>query len=1006
MTPERWRQIEELYLRAVDLTGEERAEVLAQASPEVGHRVKAMLAQPTGSKLMDRPPWEAVLESSAHITLGTQLGAYRIETVLGEGGMGVVYRALDTKLNRPVAVKVLSDQLADAISRRRFQREAQTASSLNHPHILTVHDAGEIDGRQYLVTELVDGGTLRDWARAEQRGWAQIVELLVGVADGLAAAHDAGILHRDIKPANILVAKNGYAKLADFGLAKLAGGSEGEITRTATEQATALGLAIGTVSYMSPEQAAGKSLDARSDIFSFGVVLYEMATGALPFRGDSTGAIFDSILNTAPVPPVRLNPDMPVELERIIDKCLEKNRNLRYQHASEIRTDLQRLKRDPDSVRWPTSRKPEAATGIASRWKMIAPAVAVAALALTAAGYFYLHRKPKLTDKDTIVLADFSNTTGDPVFDGTLRQGLSVQLEQSPFLSRVSDERVQKTLGLMEQPADARLTPGLAREICERIASAAVLDGSIASLGTQYVLGLRATNCRSGEVLDEEQAQAARKEDVLNSLSQIASRLRTRLGESLATVEKYDTPLAEATTSSLEALKAFSASFKVPNTAPPDTGLSLLKRAVEIDPNFAMAQALLGGFYGFDGESVLAAQSITKAYQLRDHTSDHERFFITASYELGVTGNLEKLQQTGELWEQAYPRDSVVRAGFLPVAYAGLGKYERQVEEGERAIELDPDTWITYFNLVMGYTCLGRVKEAERTIQRAAERKLGSLLGNRYNLAFLKGDQAEMERIGALRRQTPGEEKSDIFSQEASVLAYAGRLRQARTTSQHAVQLAQQAAQQENAASDKVSAALREALFENPSEARHAATAALALSKALEVEYGAALALALSGDSSRPQTLANDLETRRPEATPVRFSYLPTLRALLALQRGEPAKAIELLQPAAPFELGLPWTGGSVFGALYPVYVRGEAYLAAHQGPEAAAEFQKILDHRGIVGSDPIGALARLQLGRAYALSGDKTKAKTAYQDFLTLWKDADPDIPILKQAKAEYTKL
>jgi serine/threonine protein kinase/tetratricopeptide (TPR) repeat protein len=995
MPPERWRQIEQLYLAAVDLREEERAALLAQASPDVRRKVEGMLAQPAGSKLLDRPAWEAVPKSSASIAIGTQLGAYRIESVLGQGGMGVVYRALDTKLNRTVAVKILSDDLADAASRRRFQREAQTASSLNHPHILTVHDAGEVDGRQYLVTEFVDGGTLRDWARAEKRGWAQIVELLVGVADGLAAAHEAGILHRDIKSANILVAKNGYAKLADFGLAKLVSGSEGEITRAPTEQAAGPGFAIGTVAYMSPEQAAGEPLDARSDIFSFGVVLYEMSTGALPFRGDSPGIIFDSILNHAPVPAVRLNPDLPAELERIIDRCLEKDRNLRYQRASEIRTDLQRLKRDTGSGR------AAAVIDAPKRWKVIVPVAAAVVLAIVAAGYLYFHRNPKLTDKDTIVLADFSNTTGDPVFDGTLRQGLSVQVEQSPFLSRVSDERIQKTLGLMQQPADARLTPQIAKEICERTASAAVLDGSIASLGTQYVLGLRATNCRSGEVLDEEQAQAARKEEVLNSLSQIASRLRTRLGESLATVEKHDTPLAEATTSSLEALKAYSAFF-----TPGSAGLSLLKRAVEIDPNFAMAQALLGSFYALDGESGLAAQSITKAYQLRDHVSDHERFFITASYDGTVTGNLERLQQTGELWEQMYPRDSFVRGGTLPVAYAGLGKYERVVEEGERAIELDPDSGQpSYFNLAFGYICLGRVKEAERTIQRAAERKvdIGSL---RYNLAFLKGDQAEMERIAALRRQTPGEEKSDIFSQEASVLAYAGHLRQARTMSQHAVQLAQQAAQQENAASDEVSAALPEALFENPSEARHAATVALALSKALEVEYGAALALALSGDSSRPQTLANDLETRRPEATPVRFSYLPTLRALLALQRGEPAKAIELLQPAAPFELGLPWTGGSVCGALYPVYVRGEAYLAAHQGPEAAAEFQKILDHRGIVGSDPIGALARLQLGRAYALSGDKTKAKTAYQDFLTLWKDADPDIPILKEAKAEYAKL
>jgi tetratricopeptide (TPR) repeat protein len=648
--------------------------------------------------------------------------------------------------------------------------------------------------------------------------------------------------------------------------------------------------------------------------------------------------------------------------------------------------------------------------GIGKRWWLIVPAIVVV-LALSVGVYFYFRRARKLTDKDTIVLAYFGNTTGDPVFDDTLRQGLTLQLEQSPFLSLISDERIEQMLKLMAKPADARLTPEIAREICERTASAAVLDGSIASLGSQYVLTLRVKDCRSGDILDEEQVQAARKEDVLNALSQIASRFRTRVGESLSTVKSHDIPLAEATTPSLDALKAYSVGWQVSFSSGSAASLPFFQRAIEIDSNFASAYATIGRMYGDIGESALSAENTSKAYQLRDRASDQEKFFISLNYDLQVTGNLEKAQQTCELWMQTYPRAWFPHALLAGGIYPSIGKREESVEEAKIALGIDPDFSIGYSLLADGYLAVERTAEAEKTLQRASERKLDipDFYVQRYVIAFLKDDRAGMEREAALPREKPGVDDW-MSNAEAFVSAYSGHLAEARKMSQRAADLARKAERRDTEALYEADAAMREALFGNALAARQRAGDAVELSKSRDVEYGAAFALALSGDSSRSQKLAEDLSRRFPEDTIVRFTYVPTIRALVALNHSQPSKAIELLQTAISYEGGTPIEGGSEFllgaGSFYPAYVRGLAYLASHHGTEAAAEFEKILDHRGVVLCDPIGALAYVQVARTYALSGDKTKAKSAFQDFFTMWKDADPDIPIFKQVKAEYTKV
>jgi eukaryotic-like serine/threonine-protein kinase len=965
---------------------------------------------------------------------GQTFSQYRVMGIVGSGGMGVVYEAEDLKLGRRVALKFLPQELGhDARALDRFDREARAASALEHPNICPIYQFGEHEGQPFIVMQLLHGQTLKDCLAVRNQASAgsqakalpldQVLDISIQVADGLEAAHEKGIIHRDVKPANIFLTDKGGVKILDFGLAKLLqSGSQKEVDQAA-QSATATqvddrsrwrirgsepevpsapsaeelslsgpGAAVGTLAYMSPEQVRKEKLDARSDLFSFGLVLYEMATGQRAFTGPNAEVLQQGILNDAAAPARGLNPELPSKLEKIIHKAMEKDRDLRYQHASEIRADLNRIKLGIQSR--------ERAAGL--RRKLLV-AMAVVLIAAIAGGLYWGTRTTNaLTDKDTVVLADITNSTGEAVFDDALNTALTVELQQSPFLNMLASDKVSRTLKMMNQPPDARLTPALASEVCQRTNSKAVVAGSISDAGNHYRIELNAVDCKTGKSLARTEREAASRNEVVRTLGVAGGDLRSRMGEPRASLQEFNKPLDEATSSSLEALQALTMAANVKRQhGDAATGVAYLKRAVELDPNYAQAYVRLGIPYLNTGETSLTAQYFSKAYELRDRVTQRDRFGIVSFYYIGVTGELEKGIQTFSEATKVYPKDPSWYMD-LSAELLAIGQYEKSAAQAQESIRLDPAA-TPYVNLMTSYVSLNRFDEAKATFEEARVHKLddANLLMQRYVLAFLQGDGNAMREVVAWAAGKPGVE--DLFvCAESRTQAFNGRMGKAGQLAQNAVEMATHARAPQSAADCRIGEALQEAEIGNPGRAQQRVTEALALSTAMGTRTSSALALARAGDVAQAEKLAHELDQAFPQGTMMQNYFLPTIRASIELQRNNPAKAIKILEAAVPYELG----GFGAFASLYPAYVRGEAYLKAGQGQQAAAEFQKVIDHPGIVNNFITGVLAHLQLARAEAMAGGREAARKSYQDFFALWKDADPDIPVLHAAKEEYAKL
>lgn len=970
---------------------------------------------------------------------GTEVSHYRILEKLGAGGMGEVYLAEDMKLGRKVAIKILSEEYTTNKDRlHRFEQEAAAASNLNHPNILTIHEVGSDDGRHFIATEYIDGVTLRRKAAEAPMEIREILDIAIQVASALEEAHSAGIVHRDIKPDNIMVRRNGYVKVLDFGLAKLTETVDRSpldpdaATRVMVH--TDAGVVMGTSHYMSPEQARGRPVDARSDIWSLGVVIYEMVAGRTPFSGETSTDVVVAITQKEPPPLARFAPDVPAELDWIVNKALRKDRDERYQTIKELLTDLRRLKQRLEfeqelerssspalitkstvsTVAAPTiqdravktaektvthvSSAEYIATGI-KRHKIAAVLITLIFVTAIAGGYYlYAGRTQPLTERDTVLLTDFVNTTGEPVFDGTLKQALAVHLGQTPFLNLFPEERVRETLRFMGRSPEERITRDIGREICERQGIKAMLTGSIASIGSHYVITLEAINPRSGDPIARENAEAESKEKVLSALGTAASNLRKKLGESLSSIQKYDVNIEQATTSSLEALKAFAMGDEERRKGRSRESLVFYKRAVELDQNFAMAHARIGVHYFNQQQIETSKEHIRKAYELRDRVSERERLYIAEKYYNYVTGELDKAVETLQTWAKLYP-DDFVPHNNLSISYKILGRHDEALRESLEAVRLSPNSTAARINVISSFVSLNRFDEAEQAAREAAKINpdMLNVHATNYFLAYIRGDQAAMDREVEWSKGKPDE--ADFTALRAAYAMSQGKVKQAEELTNRSVAIFRNQNRNENASSVLLNFAGNMTILGKCQQAKDNAAAALTLFRGDIGIANAALIYAACNDANRAEALLEEARAAAPQNTVLATIITPMLQAELERRRGNVGEAIRLLESVRVYDLGQA-TG------LVNNFSRGELYLHMKRGHEATAEFLKVLETRGIDPYSPFHTLAHLGIARAAVVNGDTGAARKAYQDFLALWKDADPDLPVLVQARKEYEQL